>query len=232
MPQTPDDHEARVDPAGSSSQAGRVLRRRCASRSPLIQPVSRVEHAAPDEHAGHERHDVRQEEQDPEGARRRAGAASGACSATRNGRMTATGSASAANLSVIPSDVPDLLVVEQRLVVLEPDELERLGLGEVDVGEREDERRDHRDGRERTKPMSHGAMKTYPQRARRQASPEKRGWRARARDAGGRHRSAAARVPDGLHLGLRIASISASRSRPGVVCHLVPYVLSRSRVWL
>src|SRR5215204_6639006 len=80
-------------------------------------------------------------------------------------------------------------------------------------------------------PMSHGAMKTYPQRARRQASPENRDWR------GGRAMLGAAmdQLPPASQtacISARRASISAVRSRPGVVCHLVPYLLSRSRVWL
>ena len=85
------------------------------------------------EHARHERHDVGQEEQDPEDARRRAGARLLSSSATTNGTMTANGSHRSANRNVTPSDCPDLLVAEQPLVVLEADELERLVLGEVDV---------------------------------------------------------------------------------------------------
>ena len=80
-------------------------------------------------------------------------------------------------------------------------------------------------------PMIHGAMKTYPQRARRQPNPEKRGW-ARGRATLG---AALDQLPPASQTpcnSARSASISAFRSRPAVVCHFVPYLLSTSSDWL
>ena len=82
-----------------------------------------------------------------------------------------------------------------------------------------------------TNPMSQGAMKTYPQRARRQPRPEKRG-RLRGRATLGATIDQLPPASQAACISLRIASISAVRSRPGVVCHLVPYVLIRSSVLL
>ena len=76
----------------------------------LVDPAVR-EHPVPDQHAGDERHDVRQEEQDPEDA----GAAQVARwsrSATANGTTIATGSEMAANLQRDGERLPVLLVGE------------------------------------------------------------------------------------------------------------------------
>jgi len=72
-----------------------------------------------------------------------------------------------------------------------------------------------------TNPMIHGAMKTYPQRARRQASPENRG-RLRGRATLGATIDQLPPASQAACISFRIASISASRSRPGVVSHFVP----------
>jgi hypothetical protein len=72
-----------------------------------------------------------------------------------------------------------------------------------------------------TNPKSHGAMKTYPQRARRQASPEKRG-RLRGRATLGATTDQLPPASQTACISARMASTSASMSRPGVVCHFVP----------
>ena len=69
-------------------------------------------------------------------------------------------------------------------------------------------------------PMIHGAMKTYPQRARRQASPEKRG-RLRGRAMLG---AAIGQLPPLSQMACIcdfMSAISLSRSRPAVACHFV-----------
>src|SRR6187551_2125838 len=82
-----------------------------------------------------------------------------------------------------------------------------------------------------TNPMSHGAMKTYPQRARRQASPEKRG-RARGRATLGATIDQLPPASQAAWISPFIDSISVSRFSPGVVCHFVPYLRMMSKVWL
>ena len=142
-------------------------------------------------------------------------------SATRNGRITATGSARSANLSVTPSDSHVWLVVEQRLVVVagrrtwSGSAWARLMLVKVNakvaiIGNAVKARN----------PMIHGAMKTYPQRARRQASPEKRG-RPRGRATLG---AAIGQLPPLSQMACICdfrSAISLSRSRPAVACHFV-----------
>ena len=82
-----------------------------------------------------------------------------------------------------------------------------------------------------TNPISHGAMKTYPQRARRQASPDMRGRPSERATPG----AAIDQLPPLSQIACIcdfISAISASRSSPGVDCHLVENVLIRSKVWL
>src|SRR6478672_7745900 len=79
-------------------------------------------------------------------------------------------------------------------------------------------------------PMSHGAMKTYPQRARRQARP-----RGRAQPSERAALGAVTQLPPLSQMACIWAfrsAISVSRLRPGVDCHLVLNVLSKSSVWL
>ena len=79
--------------------------------------------------------------------------------------------------------------------------------------------------------MSHGAMKTYPQRARRQASPENRD-RVRGRATLGAAMDQLPPLSQMACICVLRSAISVSRSRPGVACHFVPNVLIRSRVSL
>ena len=140
--------------------------------------------------------------------------------------MTATGSASSANLRVTPSDSQVCWSREELCVVVEADEPERLGLVQVDVGERE--RRSvaiiGMSGNAK-KPMIHGERKTRPQRARRQASPRERGTACDGRAAAGR--PPCGQLPPWSQMACScdfISAISLSMSRPGVDCHLVRYV--------
>ena len=66
-----------------------------------------------------------------------------------------------ANLNVTMSDFATFGSRRHPDVVVEADEPDRLRVDEVEVGQRQDERGDHRAGREAaTSPISHGPMKT------------------------------------------------------------------------
>ena len=139
-------------------------------------------------------------------------------------------------------------VADEPDVVVEPDEPQRLFLGEVEVDEGEGQGREHRAEVKSTNPTSHGEMKAKAHSASRRASADSRGRRGRERAviASSPHRLGLTMRPTGSQavpgslvatgyclsqiacIWVRRSSISVSRSRPFVACHFVPKVMSRS----
>ncbi len=131
---------------GSSSQAGGSWIP-ISFRNWLSQPASELSIPLPDQDAGHERHDVGQEEQDTE----QWGAAQARAvedERHRERRDDRDRQPEERELDGHRQRRPGLAVAEHVAVVLQADELERLGLVQVDVREREAEGGDHRHERE------------------------------------------------------------------------------------
>ena len=141
----PDDHQARIDPA-------RVIEPvRSLDPDQAEQPIEpacvRVEHLCPDQHPGHEGDHVGQEEEDAEQAGRAQRSAVKE-KRDREGQDHGNRERDGRELERDQKRIPDLRVAQQRGVVIEPHEAQRLFLVELDVQEGEDQRRDDGDERE------------------------------------------------------------------------------------
>jgi len=146
-PPDPEQDEARIDPGRILEPVRRVGDADQAEE--LVDPAAvDVEHRLPDEDARHERHDVGHEEEDAEQARHPQVAAVEE-ERDRERQDDRDRKREGGELERDAERIPRAPIGEHRPVVVEPDEPQRLLLVEVDVREREDERRDHRQERER-----------------------------------------------------------------------------------